>query len=273
MGNNLQVNSPSESVNNTLSQSFPKMLIDTAKGFNPATAFLDADGVNATLSFLNTYAEVREISSPRTVTADNEKAVVEVGELYPIVNVTAGTSQTTGGSQVTYSNLTIRLEVTPRISANDYVNLNVNPTISKLGKKYTSVVAGTANSVDSFLTRNMVTHVMIPSGNTLVMGGLVQDQINQGNTKVPLLGDIPVLGYLFRSDSKDRSKTDLILFITPTIVQDQDYQATKTDYLKKPVPKSDYLEGEWSAWDSGKPKDWSKQAAKPEFQDLGPAKQ
>jgi len=266
-GNNLQQNSPDASLNNTLSESFPKMLFDTAKGFNPATAFLDADGVNATLSFLNTYAEVREISSPKTVTLDNEKAVVEVGELYPIVNVTAGTVQTSGGSAITYSNLTVRLDVTPRISANDFVNLTVTPSITKLGRKYISQVAGQENIVDSFLTRNMTTKVMIPSGNTLVMGGLIQDQINTGNVKVPLLGDIPVLGYLFRSDSKDRNKTDLILFITPTIVQDQDYQPTKTDYLKTPVPAKDSLEGEWSAWDSGKPKDWSQKAATPEFQD------
>ncbi len=265
-GNNLQVNSPNESVNNTLSETFPKMLFDTARGFNPATAFLDADGVNATLSFLNTYAEVREISSPKTVTLDNERALVEVGELYPIVNVTAGTVQTSGGSQITYSNLTVRLEVTPRISANDFVNLSVTPSITKLGRKYISRVADQENIVDSFLTRNMTTKVMIPSGNTLVMGGLIQDQINTGNVKVPLLGDIPVLGYLFRSDSKARNNTDLILFVTPTIVQDQDYQPTKTDYLKRPVPK-DQLEGEWSAWDSGKPKDWSKKAATPEFQD------
>ena len=154
----------------------------------------------------------------------------------------AGTANTTGGSQITYSNLTVRLEVTPRISANDFVNLTVNPTIMKLGKKYVSTVAGVANSVDSFLSRNMSTHVMIPSGNTLVMGGLIQDQINQANIKVPLLGDIPVLGYLFRSDSKDRTKTDLVLFITPTIVQDEDYQPAKTDYLKTPAPKKDSLE-------------------------------
>jgi type II secretory pathway component GspD/PulD (secretin) len=256
VGNNLQL-APT-TANNTLAQPpFPKMLFDTAKGFNPATAFLDADGVNATLSFLNTYAEVKEIATPRTVTLDNEKAIVEVGELYPIVNVSAGTSQTSGGSQITYSNLTIRLEVTPRISANDYVNLTVTPSIS-------------ANSVDSFLTRNMSTHVMIPSGNTLVMGGLIQDQINTGNIKVPILGDIPVLGYLFRSDSKARNKTDLVIFITPTIVADQDYQPNKTDYLKTPAPKSDYLEGETSAWDSGKPKDWSKQAARPDLSEQTP---
>jgi type II secretory pathway component GspD/PulD (secretin) len=113
----------------------------------------------------------------------------------------------------------------------------------------------------------MVTHVMIPSGNTLVMGGLIQDQIQEANQKVPLLGDIPVLGYLFRSDSKNRNKTDLIVFITPTIIQDEDYQPTKTDFLKSPVPKKDSVEGDWSAWDSGKPKDWSHKAAKPDFQD------
>jgi len=223
--------------------------------------------VSATLSFLNTYAEVKEISSPRTVTLDNERATIEVGELYPIVNVSAGTANTTGGSQITYSNLTVRLDVTPRISANDFVNLTVIPSISKLGRKYASTIAGTVNVVDSFLTRNMATHVMLPSGNTLVMGGLIQDTVNIDNTKVPLLGDIPVLGYLFRSDSKDRKNSDLVLFITPTIVQDEDYQATKTDFLKRPVPKKDVLEGEWSAWDSGKPKDWSKPAAAPEFED------
>ncbi len=266
-GNNLQQNQPSESLNNTLSQSFPKMLFDTAKGFNPATAFLDADGLSATLSFLNTYAEVREISTPRTVTTDNEKAVVEVGELYPIINITAGTVQTSGGSTISYSNLTVRLEVTPRISANDFVNLSVIPSITKLGRPYVSQVADQRNVVDSFLTRKMTTQVMIPSGNTLVMGGLIQDQINNGNTKVPLLGDIPVLGYLFRSDSKDRKNTDLVIFITPTIVQDADYQPTETKYLKTPVPKKDLLEGEWGPWDSGKPKDWSKPTANAEFQD------
>ena len=247
----------------------PGLLMNASAGsfFNPATAFLNADGVSAVISFLNTYSEVKALSTPRTVTLDNEKAVVEVGELYPIVNVSAGTANTTGGSQITYSNLTVKLEVTPRISANNFVNLMVTPSISKLGKKYQSTIAGTANSVDSFLTRTMTTHVMIPSGNTLVMGGLIQDQINEGNIKVPLLGDIPVLGYLFRSDSKNRTKTDLIIFITPTIVEDEDYQPTKTDYLKSPVPKKDTLEGDWSAWDSGKPKDWSQKAATPEFQD------
>jgi type II secretory pathway component GspD/PulD (secretin) len=100
---------------------------------------------------------------------------------------------------------------------------------------------------------------MIPSGNTLVLGGLVQDDVRNSNTKVPILGDIPVLGHAFRSDAKSRQKSNLLIFITPTIVQDEDFQPTKTDFLKTPV--SDSVEGEWGAWDSGKPLDWSKPVA------------
>jgi len=229
--------------------------------FNPSTFFLNADGVQAALSFLNTYTETKVISVPRTVTLDNQLAFIEVGEMFPIVNVTAGTANTTGGSQVTYSNLTVRLEVTPRISANDYVHLSVTPRILRLGVPVSSVVGGVNNQVDTFLTRQMQTAVLIPSGNTLVMGGLIDDNEQISNIKVPVLGDIPGLGLLFRHDSKDRVRDNLIVFITPTIVQDGDYQPTATDFLKTPVPAKDSVGKDWSWWDSGKPKDWGKPQA------------
>ena len=235
--------------------------MDTARGLNPATFFLNADGLKATLSFLNTYAETKVISSPRTVTLDNETSVIEVGTQYPIVNTTAGTANTTGGSTVTYSNLTVRLSVTPRISANNYVRLMVTPSVIRLGDQVTSVVGGVPNTVPSFETRTINTSVMIPSGNTLVMGGLIQDNVHEQDTKVPLLGDIPGLGYLFRSESKSRTKSNMTIFLTPTIVEDEDFQPTKSNFLKTKVPVKDSIEDDWSAWDSGKPKDWSKKAA------------
>ena len=231
---------------------------DTARGLNPSTFFLNADGVHAVLSFLNTYAETKVISCPRTVTLDNETSLIEVGTQYPIVNTTAGTANTTGGSQITYSNLTVRLAVTPRISANNYVKLQVTPSVIRLGQQVTSVVGGVANSVPSFETREVHTSVLIPSGNTLVMGGLIQDNVQEQDTKVPLLGDIPGLGFLFRSESKTRTKSNLIIFLTPTIVEDEDFQPTKSNFLKTRVPIKDTVEGDWSAWDSGKPKDWGK---------------
>jgi type II secretory pathway component GspD/PulD (secretin) len=262
-GNNLQSKPVTslDSDNKPLSTLWPKMLIDTAKGFNPATAFLDADGVNAVFSFLNKNAEAKVISAPRTVTLDNEPARIEVTRASPIINVTAGTANTTGGSQITYTNLGIILNVTPRISANNYVNLKVVPEVSRIFDTVTkSLGVSGIFSADEYDIRRMETRVMIPSGNTLVLGGLVQDDVRNSNTKVPLLGDIPFMGQVFRSDTKTRAKNNLIIFVTPTIVQEEDYQPTKSDFLKTPTPASDYLEGDWSAWDSGKPVDWSKSA-------------
>ena len=253
-GNNLQQNNPNESVNNTLSKNFPKMLFDTAKGFNPATAFLDADGVNAVFSFINQNAEARVISAPRTVTLDNEPATLSVTRATPIINVTAGTANTTGGSSITYTNLGIILHVTPRISADNYVNLTVEPEVSRVFDTVTKVVNGSTSQADEYDVRRMETKVMIPSGNTLVLGGLVQDDTRSANTKVPILGDIPGIGHAFRSDSKQRQKNNLLVFITPTIVGNDDFQPTKSTFLKTPLQTTE--EKPWNAFDSGKPVDW-----------------
>jgi len=259
-GNNLQSKPVSalESDNRVLSSLWPKMLVDTARGFNPATAFLDADGVNAVFSFLNQNSEARVISAPRTVTLDNEPARIEVTRASPIINVTPGTVQVSGGSQITYTNLGIILNVVPRISANNYVNLKVVPEVSRIFDTVTRSVNGGIFQADEYDIRKIETRVIIPSGNTLVLGGLVQDDVRNSDTKVPILGDIPLLKAAFHSNTKSRQKSNLLVFITPTIVQDEDFQPTKSGFLKTPAPLSDSVDGEWSAWDSGKPMDWSK---------------
>ncbi len=260
VGNNLQTKpvTSGDSVNRPLSSLWPKMMFDTARGFNPATAFLDADGVNLVFSFLNQNSEAKVLSAPRTVMLDNETATLSVTRASPIINVTPGTANTTGGSQISYTNLGVSLSVTPRISANDYVNLKVTPEVSRKFDTIKKIVADGIYEADEYDVRKIDTRVMIPSGNTLVLGGLSQDDVEEINRKVPVLGDIPVLGYLFRSDSKTRKKTNLLIFITPTIVRDEDFQPTKTDFLKNPVPTKDDVEADWSSWDNGKKKDWSK---------------
>jgi type II secretory pathway component GspD/PulD (secretin) len=235
--------------------------VTTANGFNPATFFLNADGVSAVISFLNKYAEAKVLSSPRTVTLDNETADISVTRASPIINITPGTVQVSGGSQITYTNLGVILHVTPRISANNYVNLRIIPEVSRIFdtiRRQVSVGTGSGfYEADEYDIRKIETRVMVPSGNTLVLGGLMQDDVRTGNTKVPILGDLPVFGYLFRSDTKSRQKSNLLVFVTPTIVQDEDFQPTPTDFLKNRPPASDDLEGEWSSFDSGKPRDWS----------------
>jgi general secretion pathway protein D len=208
-------------------------------------------------SFLNKDSEAKVLSAPRTVTLDNELATISVTRATPIFKNTAGTQGSPGGSEVTYTNLGVILNVTPRISANNFVNLKVVPEVSRIFNTVTKTVAGQVSQADTYDMRKIETHVMIPSGNTLVLGGMVQDDVRNGTTKVPFLGDLPLLGHVFRSDSKSRQKSNLLIFITPTIVTDDDYQPTKTEFLKTPVITSDSVGEDWSAWDSGKPLDWS----------------
>ena len=224
--------------------------IATDGGFTPHTAFLNADGLSAALSFLNESGDTKVVSEPRMVTLDNQKATIDVGLLYPIVNVSASTANTTGGSQISYTNLTINLDVTPRIAANNFIELKVQQGVLRLGPTFASTVAGENNLVDSFLTRKLDTTVLIPSGNTLVMGGLIQDEKRNGSTKVPILGDIPGIGLLFRKDTKELDRQNLTIFITPTVVQDTDFQPTQSTYLK--TTGSEELKEDWSWWDSGK---------------------
>ena len=233
----------------------PKVIMDmTGSGMAMNTAFLNADGVSAVFSFLKKYGEAKVISSPRTVTLDNEPAKIEVTRASPIINVTPGTVQVAGGSQITYTNLGIMLNVTPRISANNQVNLKVEPEVSRVSDTIKKVVDNGIYEADQYDIRKIQTRVMIPSGNTLVLGGLVQDDVRKGGTKVPLLGDIPIIGVAFRSESKSRQKSNLMVFVTPTIITDEDFQPTTSNYLKTPVPKTDDIEEDWSAFDSGKTK-------------------
>ncbi len=230
----------------------PKIIYSGATGFNPATAFLNADGLSVVVSFLNQSADSKVIATPRAVTVDNETADLSVTRAQPIFKNTAGTQGSPGGSEVTYTNLGVLLKVTPRISANNSVNLHVVPEVSSVFATARKIVAGTVNEADIYDIRRIDTQVMIPSGNTLVLGGLVSDKVNKDYIKVPILGDIPYLGLLFRQDHKKREQSNLIIFITPTIVQDEDFQPAKSDFLKTPAPPESNGP-DWSAWDSGVP--------------------
>jgi type II secretory pathway component GspD/PulD (secretin) len=258
VGNNTQSAPVAEltSDNRPLATAYPKLMLDTAKGFNPATAFLDADGVNAVLSFLNTDSEARVLATPRAVTLDNETASLAVTRAHPIFKNTAGTQGSPGGSEVTYTNLGIILNVTPRISANNNINLKVAPEVSRIFDTVTRTVASTVNQADVYDIRKMETRVMIPSGNTLVLGGMLQDDVRNSRTKVPVFGDLPLLGSAFRSNEKSRQKGNLLIFITPSIVDDTDFQPTRSNFLQTPLTEA--MDPDWSAWDTATPLDWSK---------------
>jgi len=230
--------------------------LDTARGLHPGTAFLNADGIKVVLSFLNKDADTEVVATPRAVTLDNQPTVLSVTRAFPIFKTTPGTSQTPAGSEITYTNLGTILTVTPRISANSNIALKVVPEVSNIDSKDRQIQNGQVQEANVYAIRRIETQVVIPSGNTLVMGGLVSDNISKSSTKVPLLGDLPGIGMAFRSSSKSRTKQNLLVFITPTIVRDMDFQPTESTFLQtKMQSASDKPE---PPWDSAKPHDWTK---------------
>jgi type II secretory pathway component GspD/PulD (secretin) len=234
----------------------PGLLANTMDGFGPE-AFLNADGVKAVISFLNQDADAQVIATPRVVTLDNETAHIEVTRAVPIFNNTAGTQGSPGGSQVTYTNLGTILNVTPHISANDYIRLNVAPEVSDVYDTVTKTIAGEVSQADEYDFRKVNTQVLIPNSNTLVMGGFIKDNTKNSYTKVPFMGDIPILGYAFRSESKSLDKDNLLIFITPTVVRDTDFQPSTTEFLKSnPIGAAEPMDAQ-KAWNSAKPHDWS----------------
>jgi type II secretory pathway component GspD/PulD (secretin) len=240
---------------------------NTASGFTPSVGFLTADGAHAVLSFLNATYDAQIVSTPRIVTLDNELATIEVTRGYPIINLSGGTQNSSGSSSITYSNVGTILQVTPRISANDYIWLKVIPVVSShFGDITVTIPGGNGNAstsypVPEFDYRKIDSQVMIPNGNTLVMGGLVQDNPTAQYTKVPLLGDIPGLGWAFRSESKTMVKDNLIIFMTPTIIRNTDFQqasSASADFLQsKPAVMKSRMNPS-TVWDGAEPRgDWS----------------
>ncbi len=234
------------------------VIYDTASGFTPAVGYLKADGVNAVLSYLNTQKDTEVVSTPRTVTLDNQEATLSVTKAFPIFKITPGSANSPAGAEITYTNLGTILTVTPRIAADNNVSLTVVPEVSNIAGQDKQIINGVENVANVYAIRRMETSVLIPSGNTLVMGGLILDDVQDKITKVPLLGDIPGLGMLFRSKEKSYSKANLMIFITPTILAKNDFNPASTagPFLLTPIPDAPSMQ--MKPIESAVPHDWSK---------------
>ena len=237
----------------------PGVIASIGGKFIPPVAYLNADGVNAVFSFLNRDTDTELIATPRTVTLDNQTAYISVTRAFPVYQITPGSANSPAGATTTYTNLGTILHVTPRIAADNNISLKVVPEVSAKGPEDVQQfgIQGTFKA-NTFDIRRIETHVMVPSGNTLVMGGLINDSVNNAYTKVPIMGDIPGLGFFFRSSNKQREKRNMLVFITPTIVEDDAFQVSSTggEFLK--TKYTEKVDGELSAWDSAKPHDWTK---------------
>jgi type IV pilus assembly protein PilQ len=159
------------------------------------------------LSALETDSKGKVISSPRVVTSDKTEAVIETGTEIPYA-----TSASNGATTISFKSATLNLTVKPQITPDENVIMDIKVNKDSVGQ----IFAG----VPSIDTNKVATQVLVENGGTVVIGGVYSQVENSGENKVPLLGDLPVLGNLFKSSTKLDNKSELLIFITPKIMKD-----------------------------------------------------
>jgi type II secretory pathway component GspD/PulD (secretin) len=179
-----------------------------------ASAVFSADQLSVVLSALKTLSQTKIVSNPTIVTLNNTEASINVGSEFPVPNYTYNEQH--GSFEVsgfTYKSIGINLKVTPQVNARGFITLSLEPEVSQQNGTTTFGGAGGA-AIPIIATRKAKTKVSMKDGYTMAIGGLIRSQSTNGDTKVPILGSIPVLGRLFTSSSKDTEITNLIIFIT-----------------------------------------------------------
>jgi len=167
-----------------------------------------ASFLNLELQAAETDGRVKGIASPRVVTADGKLAVISQGVDIPYTSLT-----TTGTPVTSFKKAVLQLSVTPQITSEGTVILDLDVSQDTVGAIYTSGV--------SINTKNIKTRVSVESGGTVVLGGIFEQNEEETTNKVPLLGDIPVVGHLFKSNTRTQSRKELLVFITPRVINEQ----------------------------------------------------
>jgi type IV pilus assembly protein PilQ len=196
------------------SLNFVNLPASTIGGFSPGTFALTlvnsslSNALNLEVSALEADGRGKIVSSPRVVTADKVKATIEQGTEIPYQQATSS-----GATSISFRKATLKLEVTPQITPEGAIFLDVRVNKDSRGQDTASGPA-----ID---TKNVQTQVLVDNGGTVVLGGIYEQLERTTVTKVPLLGDIPVMGALFRNTQRVNDRTELLIFITPRVVSER----------------------------------------------------
>ncbi len=196
----------------------------TRGGFGDAIggqfAILSAPAMSITTRLLNEDADAEFLAHPRVVTSNNLEAKITITRAQPVpqLNFNEQTAQAvfSGFQDKEFGNT---LTVTPSINKDGYISMKVKPEISNKVGDATFAFGGATVTSPVIDKRTLDSNVLIRSGDTLAIGGLLQDEQTKGRSKIPVLGDVPLLGYLFQEKLNQRNKRNLLIFVTPTIIE------------------------------------------------------
>ena len=212
---------------------------NTMQGFNYAFGKYDKAGNFDPYFTLQTDEKINDInilSTPSIIASNNKTALISVGQQIPIARYSrSGSDSSTRDYSYDYIDVNVELEVTPRINRHREVSLEVHVTVKENGG---IAYPNDPSSPPIILDREAQTEVVVQDSHTLVIGGLIKDSIQTGFSTIPILCDIPLIKYLFRSETKSQSKTELMVFITPTVILDSSEEEVLTEEVKDKFPNA-----------------------------------
>ncbi|MCA9731645.1 MAG: hypothetical protein H6696_02475 [Deferribacteres bacterium] len=198
---------------------------DKVRSYSTSTGLPNTDGrltmgtlttseFSAVLNFLNSNTSTKLISNPRILAMDNEPSDISVGTNFPIPQINRGVGGQGDVVTFTFRDVKIMLRVTPHVTAGEAITMYVNPIIEEV----TGQITVSGNTAPITTRREVDTVVKVKNGETIVIGGMIKEREVLTVDKVWLLGDIPLLGHFFQNKSSDKQQTDLVIFITPKIM-------------------------------------------------------
>jgi type IV pilus assembly protein PilQ len=164
------------------------------------------------LSALEDVGKAEIVSQPKVMTGDKQEATIESGVEIPYVEATSS-----GAASVTFRDAVLKLNVTPQITPDNNIIMTLLIDQNSVGALVTNITTG--GTIPTINVNSLQTKVLVSNGETLVLGGIFESQTIEGETKIPLLGDIPYLGHLFKRTTRQNDKRELLIFITPRIME------------------------------------------------------
>ncbi len=198
-----------------------------AQQFGGFYRILERD-LQVTVNAIEEVGRLEVLSRPSILTRNNQEAQIIVGQEVPFVDTSTQTDSGQINTTIIYRPIGIILRVTPFITPDGLVEMLIRPEISSISEEVITI----SEQVDApvFDTRSADTVVTTPNAQTVVIGGLMEDSVTETDRKIPLLGDIPVLGHLFKRKQKEKTKTELLIFLTPIVVRTPGSLPNLTNY-------------------------------------------
>ena len=193
--------------------------------------FVLSKSPNFALAALANVTKVKVLSAPEVMVLDNQPARLQVGQQVPVLTGTATSTLAAGApvvNSVDYHETGVIMQVTPRVNTGGLVSLDIAQEVSDVAQQATNTVNGSPTFDDQVFR----TRVAVQDGQTVGMAGLIRDNVSQGNSGLPFIKDIPVLGTLFSTQANSRMRTELLVLITPHVVHDQRDARALTEDLR-----------------------------------------